>query len=316
MGKKLFDGYNCFASALGQYFLNINMVKPIESIIARWTFDFTRVRIFDNVWFVGACVEPTDYLLQHDLLNNEGIRVTTHKTNKDEARKVLSDELKRVGSHIIMVDNFYMKSINWERMERFGYFPKHLPHFIIIIAETETDIIYQDPFFQFEGKMSKQILEKARCGTICNFDIDFEYYLVEDIAIKSDQTTKEKLHGQLQRFLENGQLELIGEFGKALNDIKFKLEGKQDFNLALNTYTALESVVKMRQSLAEILPKEKLIEKNAVKSLANKWSTLRKMFFNIYKKKDYSDIPNITETILQIREDEEEVVKNILVGLV
>jgi hypothetical protein len=312
MNEKLFHGYNCFSTVLGQYFLNMNMIKPMDSILIRWTFDFNKEGIFDEVWCVGACVEATDYLLQYDLHNKEGIKITTHKTNMEEAAKILSDEVRSSGSHVIMTDFYLLKSIDWGKAKRFGYYPKHLPHFIIVIKETETDVIYQDPMYRFVGNISKQDLVEARRSTDCFIDIDFEYYKIEDVGVEKNYTIKDKLYYQFRRYLDNGQLDMIENFGIALKTVKVRSESTQDFNWAFNMYLALESVINMRQSIIDILMTEKIGMREQLLSLVLKWVSVRREFLYIYRQKDLTNIPNIMNKIFCIREEEEVFAKAIL----
>ncbi|KOM98653.1 hypothetical protein ACP49_05745 [Clostridium botulinum] len=312
MTEKLFHGYNCFSAALGQHFLNTNQIKAIDSILIRWTFDFNKQALFDEVWSVGACVEATDYLLQYDLYNMEGVKVTTHKSTMEEATKILSEEVEKLGSHMIMVDFFFMKSIEWDKARRFGYYPKHLPHFVTVTKETETDVAYQDPLYRFAGNMSKQDLIKARSSIDCFMDIDFEYYKIEDIGVQKNYTRKDKIFNQFYRFINNGQIDMIEKFGSALKDVKGKMTITQDFNWIFNVYLALQSVIDMRQNFVGILEKENIELREELLPLLLKWVSARLDFLNMYREKDITNIQNSIDKIFYLREQEEKFAKAVL----
>lgn len=312
MREKLFHGYNCFSAVLGQHFINTNMLKAMDSILIRWNFDFNKEMIFDNVWFVGACVEPADYLLQYDLCKFEGIEVTGHKSNPEEANKILTEEVKNIGSHLVMVDFYSLKSIDWDRMKRFGYYPKHLPHYINIVKETKENVIYQDPLYRFVGEISKEELAQARNTTVCDYDIDFEYYKIDDIGLEKNYRRKDKIYYQFQRYLDNGQLDKIASFSDSLKIIKDRLDGSQDFNWAFNIYLALESVVSMRQNIANILVDENVVMRDEVLSLILKWVAVRRDFLRIYEQKDLSSVSSVMDKLYHIRNLEKKLAKTIL----
>ncbi|MGB8453611.1 MAG: hypothetical protein WCD89_14940 [Anaerocolumna sp.] len=312
MTEKLFHGYNCFSTALGQHFLNTNQLKPIDTILFRWTFDFNKEALFDEVWCVGACVEATDYLLQYDLYKIEKVKITAHKTTMVEASRILSEDVRNVGSHVIMVDFFLMKSIDWDKSRRFGYYPKHLPHFVTVIKETETDVTYQDPLYRFVGNISKDDLAKARCSTECFMDIDYEYYEIEAVGGKADYTMKDKIYYQFRRFVDNGQLDAIENFGNALICVKNRMESTQDFNWVFNIYLALESVIDMRQNFVGLFGQENNGLREHLLTLLLKWVSVRKDFLNMYRNKDIVNIQSTVNKIFYLREQEEKFAKIVL----
>src|SRR3712207_8672443 len=87
--------------------------------------------------------------------------------DKKDSIKILEEEIAKNGFQFTMVDFFCMKSIDWNRMERFGFYPRHLPHFIIITEIKNGFATYIDLQYRFTGRISIEELNFARIGEVC-----------------------------------------------------------------------------------------------------------------------------------------------------
>lgn len=313
MGSELFHGYNCFATAVGQHLINLHKYNAMETLVLRWTFDCNKYWLTENVWPVGACVEAVDYLLQYDLKLIEGIKISECKVDSyEESFQMMKEQIQKLGSHVVLVDFYYLKSIDWKRMERFGYFPKHLPHFICVIGIEDENVIYQDPMYKYVGKMSFLEFETARKISVCGVDHVGTYYNFEFMNSEKKYSFIEKIEYQLRRYIEHQQYNMIVKFKNGLSEnYEYFLE-RDNYDWAFNFYLALESVTLQRQnfmlSIRNLYPEESSMVMNLVRS----WIKIRNNFNQIRIKRNARILKEIIIDLQQITLQEEEICRRLL----
>ncbi len=316
MKNGLFHGYNCFATAVGQHFLNVKNLLSTDALVYRWTFDYNKYWVDDNVWSVGACVEAADYLLQYDLMLNDGIRIIEQQKNslQDDLLQ-MNAQIAEDGSYVIMVDFYYLKSIEWERMKRFGYFPQHLPHFICVNRVEDDAITYQDPMYGFEGNMSMEDYEKSRKLTVCGVDKNWTYY-VFDFTKQKKVSNEERIKFQLERYLNNQQYSYILKFAKSFIEKKEEFIKKGKFDWAFSFYLALESVTLQRQGFMMGVAKQFPQCQGIFSPLIRNWIKVRTSFLKIHKEKNTKYLADVNNVLNEIVEQEKDVPEILLERIV
>ncbi|ETT13564.1 putative NlpC/p60-like peptidase [Fusobacterium sp. CM21] len=309
-----FHGYNCFSSALGEGLKKLNREECLKIINLRWTFDYCKEMEDDNLWFIGACVEPYDYLLQYDINRFCGIEIIEVIPDKKDSIKILEEEIAKNGFQFTMVDFFCMKSIDWNRMERFGFYPRHLPHFIIITEIKNGFATYIDPQYRFTGRISIEELNFARNGEVCHIEIANRYFTFLQ-HISTEININEYIKYQLYRYVNNKHINKIEMFAADIMEIYDREKYKENNEWFFNTYLSLESIVDMRVAFSSSIININYTQKEELKRIVDIWIRIRKLFFNMYKKKEYRCNENINVTInmlLAVKKAEETFIENYL----
>ena len=313
MNDQLFHGYNCFATAVGQHLINIKKYKAMETVVLRWTFDCNKCWISENVWSVGTCVEAADYLLQYDLEKLEGIKISESKEESfQKSLEIAQKRISEFGSHVVLVDFYYLKSIDWKRMERFGYFPKHLPHFICITQVNDSEATYQDPMYKFCGKISISELEFAQKLNVCGVEHVGTYYDFDFKNYQNKYTFENKIEYQLKRYLKNQQFKAIAKFAIALSDNLDTFFNKSNMEWAFNFYLALESVPLQRQNFMLAIREQYPECSKMIMKLIMDWIKIRKKFHQLYNQKDINVLRDIIDSLNEISIQEEIVPEKLL----
>lgn len=309
MKNGLFHGYNCFSSAIGQHLANVKQSAALETVTVRWTFDFNREWLKNNVWCAGACVEPSDYLLQYDLYRMEGIRIETCRADFEKSQEEMRRDIAAYGSHVVQLDFYYLTSIDWKKMERFGYYPQHLPHYICVTGVEEDQVLYQDPMYRYSGSITAADLEYARTRRVCEMDLYRTYYKFNWENSRQPYTLEEKIKYQLTRYLENEQFEMIEKFAEALGESCEEFQETDVFDWAFNCYLSLDSVALQRQAFLQAVRKKYPECQDLVMPLVEDWIHLKKSFHQIYSEKNAAFLKNIIGLLKTILSKEQETVE-------
>ena len=288
-----FHGYNCFSSVLGESLKILKKEEYLKFISLRWTFDYCRAMEDDNLWFIGACVEPYDYLLQYDLNKFCGIEIKEVIPEIDKINRELRNELSENGFQLTMVDFYYMKSIDWNRMERFGFYPRHLPHFIVVTELTENGIRYIDPQYRFTGQMKMDEFTLARDSKVCNIEINNRYFRF--INKNKNENKDDYVKYQLERYLKNKHINKISMFASDVMEIYIKEQDRNNIEWLFNTYLSLESIVDMRVDFSRNILNLNEFQKVELKKVIEIWIKIRKLFLNMYKKPNLRSVESIQE---------------------
>ncbi|KDE74248.1 hypothetical protein FUSO7_03920 [Fusobacterium necrophorum BFTR-2] len=315
MKKSLyFHGYNCFSSALGESLKKLNREECLKLINLRWTFDYCKEMEGDNLWFIGACIEPYDYLLQYDINKYGGIEIVEVIPSKENSVRVLEEEISKNGFQFTMVDFFCMKSIDWDRMERFGFYPRHLPHFIIVTEIKNGFVTYIDPQYRFTGQISIAELNFARNSEVCNIEISNRYFTFIQHNIKKINII-EYIKFQLDRYISNKHINKIGMFASDIMEIYIREKNKNNKEWLFNTYLSLESIVDMRVAFSNNIINLKHAHMEELKNIVDIWIKIRKIFLNMYKKAEFLCDENINSAIsmlLKVEQAEKTFIENYL----
>lgn len=90
---------------------------------------------------------------------------------------------------------------------------------------------------------------------------------------------------------------------------------KENNEWFFNTYLSLESIVDMRVAFSSSIININYTQKEELKRIVDIWIRIRKLFFNMYKKKEYRCNENINVTInmlLAVKKAEETFIENYL----
>lgn len=303
MNKKLFHGYNCFSAVIGQHLLNIGREDLLDAIKIHWSFDFNPYLFWEKSWYVGTCVEPTDYLLQYDLQVFDGIITTKYKADRIRAQTAMTEVLNKYSSHIVMIDFYYLEF--WNRLHRFTATPQHNPHFINVVEQTKDSITYQDPLYNYCGKMDKDQFLRIRNNTVRKIDIDFEYYTVELEVKKAQYTNRDRLYFQFERYLKQEQYLKINEFGDAVfNRIESKMD-MDDKEWMINAYNSLQSIVYQHLNISKVITKENINLQQELKALVQAWTQIRQYFYDLYFNDTFQTASQIKELLYRIGQEEQ-----------
>lgn len=308
-----FHGYNCFSSVTGESLKILKKEEYLKFISLRWTFDYCRAMEDDNLWFIGACIEPYDYLLQYDLNRFCGIEIKEVIPEGNKINQELKKELSENGFQLTMVDFYYMKSIDWNRMERFGFYPRHLPHFIVVTALTENGIKYIDPQYRFSGQLSMDEFIVARGSKVCDIEINNRYFTF--IENKKSAVKEDYVEYQLKRYLENKYINKISMFASDIAEIFYREQNRNNIEWLFNTYLSLESIVDMRVDFSRNILKLNEFQKVELKKIIEKWIKMRKLFLNMYQKpylRCVESVEIVKSMLLDIQKKENKFIENYL----
>lgn len=197
-------------------------------------------------------------------------------------------------------------------MERFGYFPKHLPHFICITEISNSEVTYQDPMYKFSGKMTISELEVAQKINVCGVEHVGTYYDFDFKNYQNKYTFENKIEYQLKRYLKNQQFKSITKFATALSDNYDTFSNKSNMDWAFNFYLALESVPLQRQNFMLAIREQYSEYSKIIMELIMEWIKIRKKFHQLYNQKDINMLRDIIDSLNEISIQEEIVPKILL----
>lgn len=315
MGSMLFHGYNCFSSVIGQHFINVGANELLKAVNTHWSFDFNSYMFEDKLWCVGTCVEPSDYLLQYDLLKLCGVKIKKNKADRNKANAALIDDLNKYGSHIVMLDFFYLDF--WNKLERFTNNPtqyaQHNPHFVNVIKKDEEYVYYQDPSYGYCGKMKNEHFFEIRNRSVRKLDINFEYYTVEVPKNIVEKQTTELLYWRFDRYLEQKQYEKISAFADAVYMRSKNENGEGDKEWIIDAYYSLQSVIYQHLNLLKIARQENIHVQFELRNLLQKWTMIRKEIYKLYFCNSIEIIEEIKQLLCHVAEVEEKFSRKIIV---
>lgn len=176
MYKELFNGYNCLSAALGEYSIRKKYNYITDVINSQLTFIFDEKPFWDDEWFAGSTLEPLDKYLLNDLIKYQCGNLYQEKMTLD--REI--EYLKKNDLLIVLVDFYYMKSVDWKLLKRFNILPEHDPHFILVesIDTFNNRVSIIDPYYNYVGKMELDRYVLARSGDTRQGKVENIAYLV------------------------------------------------------------------------------------------------------------------------------------------
>lgn len=281
MHMKTFIGYNCFSSAVGQYASMQGNKSLLDIIGSQWTFFYSEDLFWKNCWYAGASIYPVDILLIRDLHDFAELSIREEIQSKEEAFINSKMKLKEKNAQIILVDFFYLNSVNWDYMKRFHIFPQHDSHFIILTEIRDDKAIFIDPYYSYKGEISLSELDMARNHETVQGMISYQSYEIGNTNERKIELN-DLIRFRFNRFLKEKMYLAMEEFAIGVEK-KRLIEGKeQDRQWAIIGYNCLRSIVEQRYNL-RLLSKFRQIElPQGILNLENKWSSIRKMLFEFY----------------------------------
>lgn len=280
MYLKTFNGYNCFSSAIGEYTkYNLND-RILDLIQSQWVFLFDKDLFWNNLWYVGASLKPVDNLLVQDLKQFTDITVSELTATKTDALCQSKEVIRRDQAQIILVDFYYLESVNWKSMRRFKVYPQHDAHFIILTAIEEDMAVYIDPYYSYQGVISLTDLAQARNHETKQAVISYHSYEIVNNYCEYD--LKKAMSARFRRFLSERMYYKMEEFAIEV-DRKRLIEGKmQNRNWAMDGYNSLRSIVEQRSNLLMVQKKYNLALPEGLQQLEDGWAQVRKLLFEFY----------------------------------
>jgi hypothetical protein len=314
MYRNTFTGYNCFSSAVGEYARIKGCLDITDILQSQWIFSFDKELFWKNCWYAGASLLPVDHLLKQDLMEYANVSIKEYTSTKAQALIESKEAIKRNKAQIILVDFYYLDSVNWEAMRRFQVYPQHDSHFIILTKINEDTADFIDPYYNYKGSISLVKLNEARNHQTKQGNIVYHSYDMVLSEARNDRLL-ELIKYRFERFLKEKMYYQMEEFAIEV-DKKRLIEGKnQNRNWALDGYNSLRSIVEQRSNLSCIQEKHSILLPPGLELLENRWSYIRKKLFEFYNNGPFhlEEISyEIFETSLLEKKYAKEVVNSIL----
>lgn len=276
-----FQGYNCYSTALGEY-ANRKDIKEIDKIIhSQLTFVFDKNMFWNDNWFAGSTLTPVDRYLEQDLKKFADVIVEEHCSNEEQAMVETRIQLEKHGMQIVLVDFYYLESVNWKSLKSFNIFPEHDPHFIIVTDVDNESVNIIDPYYNYQGTISTEQFLTARMAQTRQGSVDFKSYEPHIENLKTVDIRK-MLNVRFERFMQERMYYQIEEMVAEI-DKKRLIEGKnQDRHWALNGYNCLRSAVHQHYNINELVTKYSINMPSGFAELENQWALIRKKLFSFY----------------------------------
>lgn len=303
--EKMFHGYNCYSAAIGEYCNNKLNSGIHDLILSQWSFYFDKSMMLNGQWFTGAADGPVDLLLYKDLNRFCSLIVEEHRLNGESILSEIQELLRLENQLIILVDFYYLESVQWEHLKRFGVERVHDPHFIIINEIDQDGVTFIDPYYNFRGQMSLDILKKAQNSITRQGGIEYRYYLVKNI-VQKDIDLREVIKFRFMRYMEEKQYMAIAEFGQELiNNADYILKQKS-FAWAIDTCFCLKSTSDQHMNLNETAFQNSIELPSQLLDLENEWALIRKSIYSMFLKRKValSNIQVISEQLCCLAEKE------------
>lgn len=308
MYKELFNGYNCLSAAIGEYCGRKQIAQVQELINSQYTFLFDEDLFWKNEWFAGSTLEPVDKFLVSDL-EQFGLGHITEKiiTIDDEKLYILQEQLL-----VVLVDFFYMDSVDWKMMKRFNIYPEHDPHFIIVssINQNLGTVHVIDPYYNFEGDMLLDTYRKARTGNTRQGEIKGRAYIFEQ-QNQTDIDMEYMFLYRLKRFNENRMFDSIFKMGEAFDKRRLIYGINQDRKWAIDAYNCLRSALDQHENIKEFIKRHDIEFYKQFSELANDWGNMRKKLIEYYNYRLH-DLEEISYLVHKLAQKEKYLVTEIL----
>jgi hypothetical protein len=273
-----FHGYNCYSAVLGEYANRKNINEIDKVILSQLTFVFDKDSFWNDNWFAGSTLMPVDRYLEQDLKNFADVTVREHCSNEAQAIERTRKCLEKYKLEIVLVDFYYLESVNWKSLKRYNIVPEHDPHFIIVTDMDKESVSIIDPYYNYQGVITADIFQRARGAQTRQGSVDFKSYDPYTDNVKTVDIGK-LLKFRCERFLKDRMYYQIEEMGMEI-DKKRLIEGKnQDRHWALNGYNCLRSAVHQHSNLNKLAEMYDINMPSGLGELENQWALIRKKLF-------------------------------------
>lgn len=279
--NKLFHGYNCYSAAVGEYCRRRNLPMVTEIIMTQWSFFFDRQMLKADQWYTGAWEGPVDTLLEEDLQRFASIRIEESSSTALAAEKESHAILQTGDQQIILVDFYYLDSVRWEHLHRFGIERQHNPHFILLADVDEDVFTILDPYYNYVGQMRSQVLQEARGAMTRQGEVAYRHYTVQ-VGETQMVEQREILCYRFHRYLQEKHYDAIAKLGGEIESWMDTFTEKQICGLALDAYNCLQSTVDQHRNLRDWFCLQNPSLSQTLLELENEWALVRKMFFSTF----------------------------------
>ncbi|HEX2925152.1 MAG TPA: DUF6005 family protein [Ruminiclostridium sp.] len=314
---RLFHGYNCYSAAVGEYCAGMEYAGVHDLILSQWSFFFDKNMLLNGQWYTGASDGPVDILLREDLKKFCSLHVEEHYPSNRDSRSEIEHLLKLNNQVIILVDFYYMESVRWEHLGRFGFERQHNPHFIILEGEGDQEkISFRDPYYNFRGQMDKELLRKAQSSLTRQGGVDYRYYSVRHFN-DGVENFRELILYRFNRYISEGQFNLISVLGEELLSNAEVILEQKDFRWAVDGYFCLKSVIDQHRNLQDTALRKGINLPTGLTDLENKWMLVIKEIFNIFvsQKAFRADIVKLYDNLHFIAKHEALFAEKVLAGI-
>lgn len=303
MYRELFNGYNCLSAALGEYSLRKGIDNVLEVINSQMTFLFDKDLFWKGEWFAGSTLKPVDSYLIYDLKKYLCGYIYEKRMSLEEE----VEYLKENDLLIVLVDFYYMDSVNWKLLKRFNIIPEHDPHFILTqnIDTLNQKVNIIDPYYNYIGEMDLEKYKQARSGITRQGEVDQKVYLFTfDVNEKLD--IKTLFFDRMKRYYDEKMFENIFTMGEEIDRRRLIYGINQDRKWAINAYNCLRSAMDQHERLNFYADCHKIEISKKFIELENLWGELRKKFIEYYNYRldDLEEISYLTFKIGQIEKNE------------
>jgi hypothetical protein len=309
MYKELFNGYNCLSAALGEYSIRKKYNYITDVINSQLTFIFDEKPFWDDEWFAGSTLEPLDKYLLNDLIKYQCGNLYQEKMTLD--REI--EYLKKNDLLIVLVDFYYMKSVDWKLLKRFNILPEHDPHFILVesIDTFNNRVSIIDPYYNYVGKMELDRYVLARSGDTRQGKVENIAYLVSFPAKSNCYDIKSLFYDRIQRYFEEKMFEGIFKMGEEIDKRRLIYGPDQDRKWAINAYNCLRSSMDQHTNLNKFAKNYHIELTEEFEALENMWGQLRKKLIEYYNHR-LDDLEEISYATFKIGQIEKEAVTTLL----
>lgn len=304
--SKLFHGYNCYSAAIGEYCTNEKIPGAIELILSQWGFFFDENMLVNGQWYTGASDGPVDIQLKEDLKELCSLQIDEKYpevgAEEGEVQRVLRDN----NQLIILVDFYFLDSVRWEYLSRFGFKRQHNPHFIILEELNEKHAIIRDAYYNFKGQISRDILRKAQRSMTRQGEVNYQYYSFNHTSSRK-VNLRETIHYRFSRYINEKKYNDITAFGEKLVSNSEFILGQKELTWAGDGYFCLKSVVDQHRNLHELSLRNEITLPEGLSELENEWTIIIKDLFNFLLTHSVrrTDLLKLSEKILIVSKEEE-----------
>lgn len=278
---RLFHGYNCYSAVVGEYCRGTEFAGVHDLILSQWSFFFDKKMLLNGQWFTGAADGPVDILLQEDLKQFCSLEVEEHYPGNRVSQCEMENLLKIKNKVIILVDFYYLESVRWEHLERFGIQRLHDPHFIIIESMDKDSIKFLDPYYNFRGCMDYSILQKAQSSVTRQGEVGYRYYSVQYNRNRKINL-REVISYRLKRYIDEKYYSAIADLGEELVSNSDFIMGQKDFRWAVDACFCLKSTLDQHSNLRDITYANSITLPSELTDLENEWAIIRKTIFGMF----------------------------------
>ncbi|MCW6109113.1 hypothetical protein [Clostridium sporogenes] len=281
MNNNFFHGYNCFSAALGEYAKQKNKEEINKIILSQLTFMFSKELFWANSWFGGSTLLPVDNFIKQDLERFANITITEDSSTDGQAIEQTKKSIEKNGFQIILVDFYYIKSVNWDILKRYNILPEHDAHFIIITSIDERQAGIIDPYYNYQGTISIDDLNIARGSKTRQGVVNYNSYEINLDNVKSFDL-REVIKFRFERFLNEKMYYLVEQVGVEI-DRKRLIEGKNQNRIwSLSGYNCLRSSLDQYSNLKKIKEMYEINMPDGLNELENQWALIRKKLIEFY----------------------------------